>query len=343
MTDNTSDLLPLGTVEAIGKAAAFNQSNTVLHDPRPHSQRLGDGMFKAAANYANTYKQHHPEAANQITRIAAFAFKPKPAGYTEYMDRLIGRWLSGADTETNTATVKRIRDRFPNHSFAGSLLNKDISKGRLQKIAANAAEQGFHIDTRKYDTLSKIKAAALKGELGTVAGRHININATITDTHVAGLKIELHGKRQSVRFTHGDKRTRIYIDDLIALSEWLAVEGGAATGEGSTNILLCSIETLAQETRKPAETRQQAPEIDALCSDAGLNREPISGILAQETRNPAETLDSNGEIVSGNIGPNEMAALSEPTLIDRTAALRAHLTPVDAPTYPPDYDPLCDL
>ena len=307
MTDYTSDLLPQGTRDAIGKDADHNKS-IVLNDARPHSQRLGDGMFKAAAKYASNYKQDHPEAANQITRISAFAFKPKPAGYTEYMDRLIARWLSGADTATNTATVKRIRDRFPNHSFAGSLLNKDISKGRLQQIAANAAQLGFHIDTRKYDTLSKIKAAALKGELATVADKHIHINTALTDTHVAGLKIERHGKRQSIRFTHGGKRTRVYIDDLIALSEWLAVEGGTDTGEGSTNILLCSIETLAQETRKPAET-----------------------------------LDSNGEIVSGNIGPNEMAALSEPTLIDRTAALRAHLTPVDAPTYPSDYDPLCDL
>lgn len=342
MTDYISNPLPLGTVEAIGKDADHNKT-TVLHDPRPHSQRLGDGMFKAAANFASTYKQHHPEAADQITRIATFAFKSKPAGYTEYIDRQIARWLSGAAAETNTSTVKRIRERFPNHSFAGTLLNKDLSKGRLQQIAANAAQLGFYIDTRRYDTLSKIKAAALKGELATVADKHINIDTTITDTHVAGLKIERHGKRQSIRFTHGSKRTRVYIDDLIALSEWLAVEGGTDTGEGSTNILLCSIETLAQETRKPAETRQQAPEIDALGSDAGLSSEGISGILAQETRNPAETLESNGETVSGNIGPNEMAALSEPTMTERIAALSARYTADDATAYPADYDPLCDL
>ena len=338
MTDNISIPLPLGTVEAIGKDADHNK-NTVLHDTRPHSQRLGDGMFKAAASYASAYKQRHPEASGQITRIAAFAFKPKPAGYTEYIDRQIARWLSGADTETNTATVKRIRDRFPNHSFADSLLNKPLSKGRCEKIAANAAQLGFKIDTRKYDTLSKIKAAARKGALGTVADRHININAMLIYTHFAGLKIELHRSRQSVRFTQGGKRRRIYIDDLTALSDWQAEQGGTDTGECSTNILLCNIETLAPQTRKAAELCQEALEADVLCSDAGLNGEPISETLAPETCNPAETLGSNGEILSGNIGPCQ----PEPTMAERIAALSAHYTADDANAYPSDYDPLCDL
>jgi hypothetical protein len=66
--------------------------------------------------------------------------------------------------------------------------------------------------------------------------------------------------------------------------------------------------------------------------------------LAQETCKPAETLDSYGEIVSGNIGPNEMAALSEPTMTERIAALSARYTaPDDTTAYPSDYDPLCDL
>ena len=195
MTDNTSDPLPLGMVEAIGKTADHNKS-TVLHDPRPHSQRLGDGMFKAAASYASAYKQRHPEASGQITRIAAFAFKPKPAGYTEYIDRQIARWLSRADTETNTATVRRIRDRFPNHSFADSLLNKPLSKGRCEKIAANAAQLGFKIDTRKYDTLSKIKAAARKGALGTVADRHINIDLPPSEWSIIYVILDTKGNEE---------------------------------------------------------------------------------------------------------------------------------------------------
>lgn len=338
MTDNTSDLLPQGIMDAIGKAAELN-STTALPDLKSHPQRLREGMFKAAANFAGGYKQMHPEAVGLMTRIETLAYKPKPAGYTEYIDRLIARWLAGASTETNAATVQRIRDRFPNDSFASNLLNKDISKARLQKIAANAAEQGIHIDTRKYDTLSKIKAAALNGELATNANRPIVINATLNATHFAGLKIELHGKRQSIRFTNGSKRQRIYIDDLIALSEWLGVQGGADNGDCSSNLLLQSIGILAQETRKPAQLREDALAAINICTDDLILTTGLLGTLAQDCGNPAETLDLNRECLTGNIGPSQ----PEPTLTERIAALRANIPADHAPAYPPDYDPLCDL
>ena len=338
MTDYISNPLPLGTVEAIGKDADHNKS-IVLNDPRPHSQRLREVGFNGAVNAMRNYKQQHPGAAGHMTRITTLAFKPKPAGYTEYIDRLIARWLAGASTETNAATVQRIRDRFPNDSFASNLLNKPLSKGRREKIAANATQLGFKIDTRQYDTLAKIKAAALNGELATNANRPIVINATLNATHFAGLKIELHGKRQSIRFTHGGKRQRIYIDDLTALSEWLAVEGGADTGECSSNLLLQSIGILAQETRKPAELRQDALEAVDICTDDLILMTGLPGTLAQDCGNPAETFDLNRECLTGNIGPTH----PEPTLTERIAALRAKHPADDAPAYPPDYDPLCDL
>lgn len=337
MTDNTSDLLPQGTRDAIGKAAELNQS-TALHDPRPHSQRLREVGFNGAINAIRNYKQQHPGAAGHMTRITALAFKPKPAGYTEYIDKLIAKWLAGAGTETNAATVQRIRDRFPNDSFASNLLNKPLSAGRRDKIAANANQLGFKIDTRQYDTLSKIKAAALKGELATNTDRPIVINTTLNATHFAGLKIELHGKRQSIRFTHGGKRQRIYIDDLTALSEWLAVEGGADTGECSSNLLLQSIGILAQETRNPAELRQDTLEAVDSCTDDLILTTGLPGTLAHDCSKPAQSLDLDRECLTGNIGPSQ----PEPTMTERIAALSAHFTPVDTSTYPPDYDPLCD-
>lgn len=337
MTDEVSNLLPTGIRDAIGQAAALNQSNDALPDRRSHSQRLGEGMFKAAANFAGNYKQHYPEAYDQVTRIAAFAFKPKPAGYVEYIDRLVTSWLTGStrNTETNAATVQRIRDRFPNHSFADSLLNKPLSKKRREKIAANATEQGYKIDTRQHDTLSKIKAAALKGERATIADRRIQINATLTDTYFAGLKIELHSKRQSVRFTHDGKRRRIYIDDLIILSEWLA---GDDTGECSSNLLLRSIETLAPETGKPVETRQEVSEADTICTDPLSDCIDLPELLAPETGKLAENLNNNRECLTGNIGPGA----PEPTMTERIAALRANLPADEPPAYASDFDPLCN-
>lgn len=343
MTDYTSDLLPLGTMEAIGKDADHNK-NTVLHDPRPHSQRLREVGFNGAVNAMRNYKQQHPGAAGHLTRITTLAFKPKPAGYTAYIDRLIARWLAGTGNETNAATVQRIRDRFPNDSFASNLLNKPLSKGRREKIAANATQLGFKIDTRRYDTLAKIKGAALKGELDTTTDKHININATFTDTHFAGLKIELHRNRKSARFTHNGKRRRIYIDDLIALSEWLAVEGGADTGESSPILLLCNIGILAPETRKPAELRQDALAAVHICTDAHNLQTELPGTLAPVTPKPAETLDLSRECLMGNIGPNDIEASPALTMTERIAALSARYTAADdATAYPPDYDPLCDL
>lgn len=338
MTDNTSNLLPQGIRDAIGKAAEYNKS-TVLHDPRPHSQRLGDGMFKAAAKYASAYKQRHPEASGQITRIATFAFKPKPTGYVEYIDRLIASWLSGADTETNTATVKRIRDRFPNHSFAGSLLNKPLSKGRCEKIAANAAQLGFHIDTRTYDTLSKIKAAAKANALSAPIDNELLIRTTISGNslmaHGRDYKIETHGKGKRLNFRHNGKQIHLRVDHLEAFAEWLAGDG---TGECSSNLLLQSIEICSQETGKPSETRQDAMEAFDICADADNLAPELPEICSQDTSTPAQTLDSFGVIVSGNVLP-----IAEPTMTERIAALSAYCNPVDAPTHPPDYDPLCDL
>lgn len=345
MTDNTSDPLPLGTVEAVGKAAAFNQS-TVLHDPRPHSQRLGDGMFNAAADYASAYKQRHPEASGQITRIATFAFKPKPTGYVEYVDSLIASWLSGADTETNTATVKRIRDRFPNHSFAGSLLNKPLSKGRCEKIAANAAQLGFRINTRKYDTLSKIKAAAKANALSARIDNELLIRTTISGNslmaHGRDYKIETHGKGKRLNFRHNGKQIHLRVDHLEAFAEWLAGDGtGDGTGDCSSNLLLQSIEICSQETGKPAETRQDALKAFDIYTDADNLAPELPEICSQETSTPAETLDSNGGIVSGNMLPNELGAHPEPTMTERIAALSARYTADDATAYPADYDPLC--
>ena len=335
MKDNTSDLLPQGIRDAIGKAAEYNKS-TVLHDHKSHPQLMREGMFKAAANYAGSYKQQHPEAVGLMTRIETLAYKPKPSGYPQFIDGLVDSWLSGtADSETNTATVQRIRDRFPNHSFAGNLLNKPLSKFMLAKVAALATDRGLALNSREHDTLAKIKAAARKGELAAVADRHIIIRAMVTDTHLAGLKIEHHRKRQSIRFTHVGKRIRMYIDDLIALSELLAEDAGDSTFLST----LKSIGILAPKGGKPSETRQGATEIDALCFDAGLNGETISGILAPETRKPAETLDNDRECLAGNIGPSQ----PEPTLTERIAALRANIPADDAPAYPPDYDPLCNL
>ena len=302
MTDNNSDHLPLGIVEAIGKAAAFNQSNAALPDQIPHSRRLREVGFNGAVSAIRDYKQHHPDAAGYMTRIETLAYKPKPSGYPQFIDGIVDSWLSGADNckQTNRAIISRIGDRFPEYRFSKDLLNKPLSKAMANRIKAKAAERGFIVDTRQHDTLSKIKAAARKGELAAIADRRIVINATLTDTHLAGLKIELHGKRQSVRFTHGGQRRRMYIDDLVTLSELLAEEAG-------DNHSLSSIYTI--------ET------------------------LAQETRNPAETLDINGRFSTGDVGP----AAPEPTMTERIAALRANIPADDAPAYPPDFDPLCDL
>ena len=335
MTDNNSDHLPLGIVEAIGKAAAFNQSNAALPDQIPHSRRLREVGFNGAVKAIRDYKKQHPEAASKRAYIDVRGYEPKPPGYFPYIDRLVDGWLSGKGdcNQTNRAIISRISERFPEYKFSKDLLNKPLSKAMADRIKAKAAERGLSLDTRQHDTLSKIKAAALKGELAKDAERPIRINATLTDTHLAGLKIELSGKRQSVRFTHGGKRRRIYIDDLMALSELMA-------GEAEDNQSLSSvytIETLVKITPKPAELRQEASENDVLCSDAGLTGDVRPETLVKDCDKPAETLSIDGRLLTGDIGQNA----PEPTLTERIAALSAYCNPVDATEYPPDYDPLC--
>ena len=268
MTDNTSDLLPEGIRDAISKAAELNQS-AALPDQKSHPQLMREGMFKAAAKFAGSYKQHHPEAVGLMTRIETLAYKPKPAGYPQFIDGIIDGWLSGAGNckQTNRAVISRISDRFPEYRFSKDLLNKPLSKAMANRIKAKAAERGLSLDTRQHDTLSKFKAAALKGELAKIADRRIVINATLTDTHLAGLKIELHHNRQCVRFTHGGMRRRIYIDDLISLSDFMA-------GEAEDNQSLSSVYTIEIWPGKPAIPQNPVKRLPRLMLYAAMLDKP---------------------------------------------------------------------
>ncbi len=312
MTDSNSDLLPQGIWDAIDKAAELNNS-TALNEQKSHPQLLREGMFKAAANYADSYKQHHPEAAGLMTRIETLAYKPKPAGYPQFIDAIVDSWLTGTvDAEPNTATVQRIRDRFPNHRFASNVLNKPLSKFMLFRLAALATAKGLTLNTRQHDTLAKIKAAARKGELckAKAGSGTISINVPFSPSHLGQFKIEKHGQQDTVRFRRPDgTRRRIAIADVLALAELFA---DAAPEDG----LLSTLKSIGNRDQNPANPQKT---VDPVLTDA-TDPENIPVIWDQST------------------DPQP-----EPTLTERIAALRANIPADHAPAHPPEYDPLCDL
>lgn len=319
MTDNTSDLLPEAIRDAIGEAAAFNQS-TALHDQKSHPQLMREGMFKAAANFAGAYKQHHPEAVGLMTRIDTLAYKPKPSGYPQFIDGLVGSWLTGAtETETNIATVQRIRDRFPNHNFAGNLLNKPLSKFMLARLAALATAKGMTLDTRQHDTLAKIKTAVRKGELpkADVGSGIISINVSFSESHVGHIKIEQHGQQETLRFRRPDgTQRRVAVADLRALAELFAE---AASGESFLS------------SQKRIGNCDQTTGSPLAAVDLPLT-------VAVHPENIPVICDQVPVICDQNTAPQP-----EPTMTERIAALRANIPADKAPEYPPDHDPLCHL
>ena len=312
MTDNNSDPLPVGTVDAIGKAAAHNQSNAALPDQIPHSRRLREVGFNGAVSAIRDYKQHHPDAAGYMTRIETLAYKPKPSGYPQFIDGIVDSWLSGADNckQTNRAIISRISDRFPEYKFSKDLLNKPLSKAMANRIKAKAAERGFIVDTRQHDTLSKIKAATHKGEIRkalTNSGR-IALDVSVTQSHVGHIKIEQHRQQQTLRFRRPDgTQRRIAVADLKTLADLFA------------------------ESQLRSDTLSSVYTVE-ICDPIAENPQNSVGLYLSEATPP--------ENISAICDP---ASQSEPTMTERIAALRAGMSPASEPRHPPGYDPLCHL
>ncbi len=314
MTDQQQDMLPASSLAAIQKAGA-NHDTPALDDQKSHSQHLREAMFKGSMAYATQYKQDNPEARGLMTRIETLAYKPKPAAYRAFIIRLVDSWLSGTEesSETNLATVDRIRIRFAEHTFADNLLNKPLSASALSKIEAVAHEQGIKLNTKTYNTLSKIKRAARQGHLNPIHSEHLTIAATITATHFGHLKIERYREQEVVRIKRPDgTRRRIALADLRALAD-VVTGSEPKQADAVSNSIHSIVGNLVTKPGEPQNSVKTPVEVD-------IPSENITGICDQKLGEP-----------------------EKPGLTERLVALRAELTPVTDTQHSSDYDPLCNL
>ena len=314
--DEPSNLLPAATSAAIDQVVT-KQRTLALNDRLTHCQRMGERMFGAAADAALQYKKENPSASDMMTRINTVAYNRKPAGYVTFIDRLIDGWFSGSDhgTETNVATLRHIRATFAGHRFADNLLNKPLSSAALSKFKTAALKYGINLDTKAYNTLSKIKRAAKLGHLNQTGTDRLVIDTIITEDYLGHFKIEKHGNQETIRVRlPNGKRPRIAVAWLRALAAEIAeVDAGATQGEKRSNLLLCNIGGLPQIPGDPQNAVN--PPIEAT-----YPLEDITSSLPQ------------------NLGGSPPLGLTE-----RIAALRADMSPEPNPLHPADYDPLCDL
>ena len=350
MTDTLKDELTPAMQAAISAAADKNKT-PVLNDQKSHSQCLQAAMFKGAKDAERKFRREHPEASPSLmTNISTLAYKRKPPAYFRYREGLIDGWLSGQRdcSETNAATIDQIRDKFPDYQFADNLLNKPLSSSALNNAKTVAANKGVYLDTKAFNTLSKIKGAVRQGKLSPATRERIVIDATISDSHFGRFKIDRHGKQETIRFRRPDgTRRRIAVADLRALAD-LLVEAGR---DGEHSLLSLYDIGICDQNRCSPQYSVKAPETEVLPQNFTGNCNQSFTVIRPQNFGDAQNscdglhaeVETFPETITG-IGDQTFGEPERPGLTERIAALKLAQNPVTKPTlYSPEFDPLCHL
>lgn len=208
------------------KHAASNAA--AIRDRKAANRRAGQKAANAGRRRGfERFKEENPGTGNLLINPLGIVFITKPAGYEPFVIGLVKMWLinSASTAETNVATIAKIQAQFPEHNFTERAAYDDLPKKILDKIKALLAEHDVTLH-KAVKTLAQIKKALRTSGAGHASVTRVQINGTLSSAHFGPFKVEDHKGRNCIRITSDGKRRRIYLDNLIALSDALAKAPG---------------------------------------------------------------------------------------------------------------------
>lgn len=302
-----------------------------------HVKRIRLIQFSEGIDGVRRYKDKWPEAGSIQVKASAVAFQQKPKGYDDALCSLVRLWFASdlAIAETNRATIARLNERLQSNFDPDRHFSVPLSAKRLDKIAAIFSEHGAHLDTRRVQTMSEVRAAVKAARGLAVPGRSFARIGRIAEGQlVCGnqvFRIEQHSGHDCIRVPVNGSRVRLRLDALAEFISAVGLVSGGGIGYPPEYLLSVAI----REPAPNAETGTADPLPD-----------PLSDHPAEELAPTVEAASSDplAEPALVEKSPEELAPIEPPpqSPAERLAACKAEEAAMTASTYQSSDDPLSD-
>ena len=201
---------------------------------RHHTRQLGRIAFYDGKNGVDAYKQRHPEAGQHRVNLNALAYVQKPPGYSDAIANMVGHWFDSdtALAATNGSDVDRLNARLGTDRFdRRNHFSKPLPPAVRKQLASIFQRRGAALPSsaktmsavrqavRSFKAGSRPSAEAF-GKVGTRAGDTLSIGSR-------AFTVSRNGNRECIWIT-GDKRRRVYLDDILAIADLLDGEDGCS-------------------------------------------------------------------------------------------------------------------
>lgn len=253
------------TTPSLDLAQAIAQAADAAHLPKAermkaHRKAIQAIAFRHGMEGVNRYKDEYPEAKPIRLWGAAIAFFHKPVGYDASLVSMALHWLDSptALAMTNAADVARLNEKLGTNYPPAKHFSESLNQSRLQKIRAAYAERGVplgaavktmaHVRKAAKAATGATKAETRFSSVGVISGDALIINGR-------SQPIETNGQRRCIRPTINGKRSRLYLDELEWVADWL---GGAAADPLEDTNTISIIRELPYPT-PPVENGGQEP------------------------------------------------------------------------------------
>ena len=283
--------------------------------PDERRKALAEAMreirFHGSPADVREFQEQYPETKDWLTKSTVTVSVPKPPGFYDAIDRMVGGWLTSPDAlrQTNRADVEALNANFGGKRFnPANFLNRTLTAWQRERIGGLFEQRGYRLPDAA-TSLAKVKHAAKAAQAGTLP----DATAFGTIGTLAGGKLTIGGKAFSVvtslghdyvRFHCGGKEARFRLDLLTDFLRQCGLLFGQPAVSPSTPMYR-SIE---------GETVLDRAEGHGLPGETVLCQSPLPSTEVPAERLPGETVFAG-----------EQDQLHQPSLSERIERLAANL------------------
>lgn len=236
---------------------------------------------KHGSEGVSRFVERYPEAAEVRWQNQPKAYLPKPAGYAAAISSMVEAWFDSKEAldQSNTADVARLNEKLGTTFPPANHFNTPLSTALAKKLRAVFEARGAHFDEKRMDTLSKVRkavATAKQGadpetiEFGSIGRRSQN------KLHVGSrdFAITKHGQRECIRPKVNGRQPRLYLDDILWLSELLNAEVSPGVSTPSLRSKYVERDHLADKAHLAPDSLTRARPSEASSEDSLTRARP---------------------------------------------------------------------